>query len=277
MKKKIAVIYHGDCPDGFGGAWAAWRKFGAKAEYIPARDRVNPPKGLAGREVYFIDWVYPLAIMLDLKRKTKKIIAIDHHESSRDATCSMDDFSYSSKHSGAVLSWEYFHTAPVPKLLKYVEDYDLWRFRLKETETVNAYITSLGFSFKEWSRMADDFENESSRKNYLAAGSAILKYRDKMVEEIAAKAELVEFFGHKVLAVNSSVFSDQLGHLLAKRKPPFGIIWRARPGQIRVSLRSIGNFDILRYAQKFGGGGHRESAGFTVPAGEPLPWKNAAR
>src|SRR3989344_1169898 len=34
MNKKIAVLYHKGCTDGFGAAWAAWKKFGARAEYL---------------------------------------------------------------------------------------------------------------------------------------------------------------------------------------------------------------------------------------------------
>src|SRR3989344_3757446 len=42
--KKIAVLYHGGCPDGFGGAYAAWKKFGNMAEYIPLKHGKPAPK-----------------------------------------------------------------------------------------------------------------------------------------------------------------------------------------------------------------------------------------
>ena len=32
--KKIVVIYHDQCRDGFGAAYAAWKKFGDDASYI---------------------------------------------------------------------------------------------------------------------------------------------------------------------------------------------------------------------------------------------------
>ncbi len=35
-EKDIVVIYHKHCPDGFGAAYAAWKKFGDAAEYLPA-------------------------------------------------------------------------------------------------------------------------------------------------------------------------------------------------------------------------------------------------
>src|SRR5581483_7354571 len=37
------------------------------------------------------------------------------------------------------------------------------------------------------------------------------------------------------------------------------------PGGIRVSLRSVTDIDVGAIAQRFGGGGHRYAAGFTVP------------
>ena len=39
----ISVLYHADCPDGFGGAYAAWKKFGDTAEYIPVKYGRTPP------------------------------------------------------------------------------------------------------------------------------------------------------------------------------------------------------------------------------------------
>jgi hypothetical protein len=40
------VIYHADCRDGFGAAYAAWKKFGDNASYIPWRDHAVAPEGL---------------------------------------------------------------------------------------------------------------------------------------------------------------------------------------------------------------------------------------
>ena len=54
-KKEIVILYHGGCPDGFGGAYAAWKKFGDAAEYIPVQHDRVVPEGLAGRKLFFID------------------------------------------------------------------------------------------------------------------------------------------------------------------------------------------------------------------------------
>jgi len=39
---------------------------------------------------------------------------------------------------------------------------------------------------------------------------------------------------------------------------------RERDGQVKVSLRGKGDVDVSAIAAKFGGGGHRNAAGFTM-------------
>ncbi len=273
--KKIVVIYHGDCPDGFSGAWAAWKKFGNKAEYIGASDRANPPKGLAGKEVYFIDWVYPLATMKKVQRAAGKVIAIDHHATTETASRAMDECVFDMHHSGAVLAWRYFHPKKLlPKLFRYVEDHDLGRFKLAHTKAIGAFLALVPFGFSSWSQLVFEVERVKLKNKIVTQGQLIIKYEKKLIAEIAANARKVVFEKRKALAVNSPVLSSELGHYLSVKHPPFAIIWRERKdGSTRVSLRSVNNFNIGRYAQKYGGGGHRNSAGFSIPAGKRFPWK----
>ena len=105
-------------------------------------------------------------------------------------------------------------------------------------------------------------------------GKAVLDYKKRRVEDLARKAEIVEFFGHKVFAINSPELVDDLCHYLANKKPPFAIAWHKRGNFLKVSMRSI-NFDVRKIAEKFSnGGGHREAAGFSIPANKKLPWKS---
>ena len=45
------------------------------------------------------------------------------------------------------------------------------------------------------------------------------------------------------------------------------------PGEYRVSLRSKGNINVARVAEKFGGGGHRNAAGLRIEG----DWDTAER
>src|SRR6201986_525599 len=130
-KQKIVVIYHGKCPDGFGGAWAAWKKFGNKAAYFAARDRNVPPVPLKNKIVYVIDYTYDAPIIKKLIKDNIRVTAIDHQIRQFEATKLTHHYLYDVKHSGAVLAWHYFHPLKkVPMLLRYVEDRDIWKWRV---------------------------------------------------------------------------------------------------------------------------------------------------
>ncbi len=135
--QKIIVIYHGDCRDGFGGAWAAWKKFGNKAAYIPAFDRFVPPCELKNKELYLIDYGYPIGATKKLIRDNARVTAIDHHITAREVAKLTKDYSFSLYHSGAVLAWNYFHPGKkVPTLLRAVEDFDLWRWNTASSKEI---------------------------------------------------------------------------------------------------------------------------------------------
>ena len=102
-----------------------------------------------------------------------------------------------------------------------------------------------------------------------------MSYRYKIISDIiATHGESVKFAGYEVIAVNSPrIFRSQIGMLLAQKMPPFGIVWNRRNGQISVSLRSVGKFDVSKIAKKFDGSGHKNAAGFTLAGNAKLPWK----
>lgn len=274
-KKDIVVIYHGNCTDGFSGAWAAWKKLGKKAEYIGVQHHTLPPLGLTNKELYFIDFVYPEKIMRKLIKTNKKVTAIDHHVSAEKTIKLTQDYLYSIKHSGAVLAWKYFHpNKPVPRLLKHVEDTDLWKFKLPHTKEIFAYLELFDFAFKTWDKLAKDLENSKKRKQYVEKGRLILRYEEKQVERLVSEnSEKVNFEGHDSLAVNSPVLVSKIGASLVKKKPPIGIIWQQKQGKKIVSLRSNGKTDVAKLAKKYGGGGHKAASAFAIDASKKLPWE----
>jgi NADPH-dependent ferric siderophore reductase len=71
--KSIVVIYHKFCSDGFGGAWAAWHKFGDKATYIGMEHKMPPPIGLKGKNVYMIDFSYKSPVIKKILQKVCEI------------------------------------------------------------------------------------------------------------------------------------------------------------------------------------------------------------
>ncbi len=272
--RNVLIIYHGDCPDGFSGAWAAWKKLGTRAEYFAAK-RSLPLPSVKGKEVYCIDFTpRPKEVMEKIAKESSRLVCIDHHISAEPLLPLAHESIFSIEHSGAVLAWQYFHPKQsVPELLKYIEDTDIWKFKLPHSKEMSAYIALYDFDFKVWEKLAREFEGALSRKRILKEGTAVLRYKEKVVEELGGKAREVKFEGRKVLAANSPILQSELGHALALKHPPFAIVWREQEGMISVSLRSDGNVDVSKIAAKYGGGGHKAAAGFNIPLGKKLPWK----
>lgn len=274
--KDIIILYHGDCPDGFGAAWAAYKKFGNEAEYVGVHHQTSVPKGLKKKEIYFLDFVYPEKIMEKLMRNNKRVTAIDHHISAEKSIKLTKEHVYNIHHSGAYLAWQYFHpTKPVPKLLKYVEDTDIWNFRMPDSKEVFAYINLQNRDFKTWNRLVIDLENDKVRSEYAEKGSIIRQYVKKLVSRVVKEStETVEFEGYETYLVNAAhFFSSQIGEALYRKKPPIAIVWSEAHEMINVSLRSDGSVDVSELAKKHDGGGHKAASGFSFPVGKKAPWK----
>ena len=280
--KKIIVIYHKNCPDGFGAAWSAWKKFGNQAEYIAVAHPSSPPKNLKGKEVYMLDFCYSAREMQAISRDADKLIVIDHHASSQESA-----IKYSTKHvfnlnnSGAVLAWKYFFPKQkVPKLLLYIEDKDIWKWSLKGTQEYLAFLETHNFDFKVWDKLIKDFEDIIKRKSFYEKGLAITSFNKQQIDTLVSSAERVLFNNRKCLAVNSPVFVSEIGHVLALKSKSVGIIWCKKGNKLKISMRSNGKIDVSKIAVKKGGGGHKAAASFSLDIADSvikLPWKRVKK
>ena len=271
---KTVVLYHADCPDGFGGAYAAWKKLGDAADYIPVKHGKPPPEGFVGATVYFIDFCYPKETMDAIVSEAGSVTVLDHHEGMKEVVESMSKYAYDAKRSGATIAWGYFHPGvPAPTLLKYVEDGDLYKFVLPYSRAVLGYVYSQPFEFAMWENLMKNLENAEEREKIIARGIVYSEHFAHLVESIMKKAELVRFEGYDCyLAGASSEFTSDVGNGLARAKPPLALILNARADVIHVSLRSVDDADVSAIARKYGGNGHPRAAAFRIRYGDPLPW-----
>ena len=275
-EKQIVVLYHGGCPDGFGGAYAAWKKFGNEAEYIPLQQHSRPvPEGLEGKQLFFIDFTYPQDIMDEVIQTAKSVTVLDHHLGIKEVVENMPEHIFDEKRSGATIAWAYFHPdVPVPLLLKYVEDGDRYVFQLPDSRAVLAYAYAQRFNFEEWDHLIQEFENDRTRAILIEKGKIYSEHFAILVEQIAHKAILVSFEGFECyLASTANMFTSDVGNHLARQKPPLGIIASLHGDAIHISLRSTPDIDVSAIARKYGGNGHPQAAGFRIQWGDILPWK----
>lgn len=272
---RTVILYHGNCPDGFGGAYAAWKKFGDTAEYIPMSRDVEPPMGFTGAHLYFVDFCYPQEIMDRYIAEAAAVTVLDHHEGVEEVIIKMPEYRFTSEHSGSVIAWEYFHPgAPTPLLLQYIEQGDLYKFEMPQSEEVLSYVYTRPHSFAEWDTLAAQLENPEERARITEKGAMYAEHKQISVEQIMHVAELVEFEGYRTyLASCSKQFTSPVGNQLAKKLPPIAIISSVHSWGLRVSLRSDGTIDVSTLARKYGGNGHPYAAAFSLHWGDPIPWK----
>lgn len=278
--KKIIVFYHEDA-DGFTGAWSAWKKFKNSADYLPMHNDNKPLDTLAlnaeGKDIYIIDYSFKPEEMKKLVAVNKKVVLIDHHITSAESAKIATESLYDISHSGAHLAWKYFHQdKKIPNLVSYVEDYDIYKFKLPFTQELTLFLSSKKFDFKIWEKLADEFEDTSKRKEMIKQGKIMLDYKEKLITDLLEKGEEVIFDGHRAFAVNSPVFESEIGKHIYEKKGMLAIIWsyrkRHNKPKLKVSLRSDKSIDVSEIALKYGGGGHKSASGFTVEKEIEFPW-----
>lgn len=278
--KNIVVIYHGDCRDGFGAAYAAWKKFGDDASYIPVKDHTEPPSGLTGKEIYIVDFSFTKSILEELVAHNPTVVVIDHHQTAQADVESFPQNIFDNNHSGAVLAWRCFHPdVPTPELLLQVEDHDLWRFHMPENREFNVALGQYPMTFAAWDDLITHLAaNENNRINFIAKGALLARFEDKLVAKLMEYKERVIFEGHEVWAINASrVYRSILGNQLAElnaaqEQTALGIVYYHYAGKVHISLRSLGEVDVASIAESYGGGGHKNAASIRVDDFGALPF-----
>lgn len=206
-------------------------------------------------------------------------------------------FDFDNSRSGAGLAWEYFFpNEPRPWLVDYVEDRDLWIKKLPDTDEVNSYIACLEFDFKVWNNAGRISKEEAAERGKIA----IMKI-EQYVREVCKNVYFVDIinsneraydgainwimlddktrgFEYKTKNPNLVSFEvptvnicqvdcSEVLHQLCISYPnaPFSLYWFKRAdGMYQYGMRSIGDFDVSKVAKLFGGGGHKNAAGFQL-------------
>lgn len=268
MNNTPLVIYHGDgCRDGFCAAWVAWQTKTLRGAEFLAMSHGEQPPDVTERKVFILDFSFPAPVLHAMCEQAESLVLIDHHKT---AQASLADFFhprativFDMERSGAGLTWDYFIPARAkerPLFVDYVEDRDLWRYKLPGSRLVNAYIGSLPLNFAEWSMIERGLKNWT---DLLPLGRAVQNKIDRYVDAMVKHARRVDFDGFNVPIVNASPIDiSELLEALAKGEP-FAVGWWQRADGLYIhSLRAQGDVDVSAIAKHYGGGGHAKAAGF---------------
>lgn len=259
---KTYILYHKNCMDGKGAAYAAWRKFKETAIYLEVGYGEPIPSIEDGSEVYILDFSYSKEILQELNSRCK-VVVLDHHKTAQKDLEGLDFAHFDMNKSGASLAWEYFHPNTIKNdHIKYIEDRDLWLWKMEGSKEYSIAAYSLIKNFRDFDRVSSEYMVES--------GDAMLLYQKTLLDSILQNSFVskMEFNNeeYNVAMVNSSVLQSELGMELLEKYPEcdFSWVYREAKDDIYVSLRSNDSkSDVSVIAKLFGGGGHRNASGLT--------------
>ena len=284
-------IYHGGCDDGFGAAFVVNLFFAGEVDFHYGVYHQEPPD-VSGRDVLLVDFSYARAVLERMAKQARSIVILDHHKSAAEdlASFAVQDSGrdaarwhdvprllrelaalgrlpvvavFDMSRSGAGLTWDFFFCSrPRPWLIDYIEDRDLWRKALPHSDEIIMALSSYPHDFETWQRIID-----AGADALLPEGRAILRYHRTLVDALKRNAMRAVIGGVDVPVVNAPIqFASDVAGELAEGEPFAACYW-IHPRGTTYSLRSRkGGMDVSEIAKLYGGGGHREAAGFTVDA-----------
>lgn len=276
-------IYHGGCDDGFAAAFVAHLAFSGEIDFHYGVYQAAPPE-VEGRDVILLDFTYQRPVLEKMAMQARTILILDHHKSAAEDLAGLPpplDGPYDAdrmarecsgpavhalfdmERSGAGIAWDFFFPSkPRPWLIDYIEDRDLWRRRLPDSDYIIMALRSYPQDFAVWdvilARGAASLRNE---------GRAIHRYYRTIIDALKQNAVVGSIGGYTVPIVNAPHhFASELAGELAEGVPFAACYWNHAHGTT-YSLRSRDDgIDVSEVAKQYGGGGHRGAAGFKAPA-----------
>ncbi len=312
---KTYVLYHHPCPDGTGAALAAWLRFGDSAQYIGVNYGQPPPEIEDGSTVYIVDFSYSRAQLLKLAERVNQLILLDHHKTAEADLAGLEielRTKFNKPHivlfdmakSGAVLACEHFHgdaikceVGQLGEFFAYLQDRDLWQFKLPMSREVSMALRSYPFDFRKWSELSgivpsgqiyeapgiciDNLKKEgvvcrrmteqqvdvmarNHRWGYFNINDRTIRFTEKL--EPGGNGDPMEPAYVFIMPVaNASVFFSEVGEKLLELNPAMdcaAYYFDRKDGTRQWGFRSRESFDSSAIAKSFGGGGHKCASGF---------------
>lgn len=266
----ITVFYDGHDEDGFTSAWLA-SKYLKVDQFIPC-PRNFIPADVKDSIVYLLDLCFGKKNMTKIISKAKKVIVYDHHKTaipvlehlSKKFDKNKFEYVCDVNKCAAMITLEQLHIGQKPtkylKFVSYVQDKDLWVWKQSFSREVDAYFKLFDFTFENWNHIFDELNNNFDK--IVETGTIVLRYRQRLIDKIIEMA--AQKGKDNVMTVNSPVLQSEIGNQLAS-KAKYVKIWHINDKDNEsVSLRSVGDLDVSEIAKEFGGGGHKNAAGYQI-------------
>ena len=264
---EILHITHGNCTDGAASSLAV-DEFYFNLENIENNsfkrihgvyDRFSNNKpNTKGKHVIITDFSYSREVMEAIAEDAASVMLIDHHVSAQKDIGDLEYCYFDIEHSGGYLTWLIFMGEDVPELIRYIEDRDIWKWKLPYSKEINTGIALLGKDsdvLKVY--LHEDMESHHQK------GIVVLEYMESLITSKTRKnkVKLVNWGEYKVPLINNSTLISEVGNALAM-KHPFSIQYFITKDEIVFSFRSTdAGVDLmtLNFCK-----GHRNAAGRSI-------------
>ncbi len=227
-----------------------------------------------GETVVVVDYLPAPESMASLRRRATRLIWIDHHASSlaNDEYAGLDGLRQDGR-AACELTWDFFcPQKTVPRAVSLTADRDIWTWRYgEETASFCEGIRLLPHHPEApvWTKLlADDRRTLAA---ILREGRVCRRY------QLAVATEFIEKYGFETTldgdrcyAANLNLFGSEVFGQRYERYPICATFVHDG-NRYNVTLYSK-NVDVLPIAVRYGGGGHRQAAGFSC---ERLPFDGA--
>lgn len=269
-------------------AWAMHTILKDSATYVPCTydKREHANYDVLNKDVYFVDFSGTRDEIMLLSTLASRVFVIDHHKTAQAELSGIFPSNvtiiFDMNKSGARLAWEFSRSMigerliqehEVPWLIRYVEDGDLWKFALKDSKLVRAFIGIHEFTIEAYNELHASMQTDEGIERCIFIGSIVRQTNMHMVNQavktlvkrkdaegrtymIGNVVNQISETGNEALIQNPDVdytmtYFDKLDGEKATRV--FSL--RSRKG---------GNVDVSAIAKKHGGGGHENAAGCSM-------------
>jgi len=313
--KRLAVVaYHADCIDGFTSAWIAYKALEAVGmevqlfsmeynaqSYNLLQDMLNviiPAPAI----LYVVDFSLPMDVLehISTHESLESIVILDHHKTAFERYMHTEYVVYpqsaeyielhegmtkiylDNTQSGAGMCWGYFHpNSTTPEFIALVEDYDLYRFSLRNTKSLNQYLKIQPMNIQTWDAISTEYGTQRGRIRIGKAGARLQARADEEVATLVNTASIVLFQGMSVgfvsvptyehiSAVGTKVAEITGLPVLISNDEDWGDETSTSEAPVKWSMRAKEPWDVSVMCKLLGGGGHKLAAGFIISKHESM-------
>ncbi|KAL6634926.1 hypothetical protein ACP70R_027597 [Stipagrostis hirtigluma subsp. patula] len=324
-------------------------RFFPNTVYDPIRSEALPFDEI--KDVYLLDFVGPPGFVDEIAPKVERVTILDHHKTAFESLCGNATLGQNvtkvidMQQSGATIAFDFFRNKllaeasnlqsngsgnnvpeikyvpddkfeAVNKLFKFIEDGDLWRWKIPNSKAFSSGLKDLDIEFNVNAncKLFDQPLSvevvdvvlilflhpyilqtnllELDPEHVISRGQVTLLEKQRLIDACLENSYEISLgcgqFGN-CLAVDADAISNlrsELGNQLASKSRNLNlrgigaVVYKVpelnNDQMLKISLRSLEQEDTTSISQEYGGGGHRNASSFMLSVTDFERWKVGA-